>query len=179
METNFFKSIIALQIAGNWTINIAKETAEKLIVSVLFFNDAIGDTACRKVPPILLKGTAQELDDGFFQAISEPITETAQLFANMEHFLKQKEQAKIASQMEKDNASKVDKDKSDKQKKYDEAMKKVDELEAEGKFKEAWLKVPQPELYPEQTEIIRNRRMELSKQFAPDLFNEPKPEEPC
>jgi hypothetical protein len=63
METNFFKSLIALQVAGDWKISIAKETADKLIVSVLFFNGSIGDDACKKVPPILLKGTAQELDE--------------------------------------------------------------------------------------------------------------------
>ncbi|MDI6033294.1 prtrc system protein e [Flavobacterium sp. LB2P84] len=179
METNFFKSILALQIAGDWTINIAKETADRLIVSVLFYNNCIGDDARKKVPPILLKGTPQELDDGFFQAIELPIKETAQLFANMEQFLKQKEQAKITSKMEKDNTSKADRDKSDKQKQYEQAMKKVDELEADGKYREAWIKVPQAELYPEHAETIRNRRMALSKQFAPDLFNEPKIQEPC
>jgi hypothetical protein len=63
MQTNFFKSILALQVAGNWKINIAKEDTDKLIVSVLFFNDSIGDDARKKIPPILLKGTAQELDE--------------------------------------------------------------------------------------------------------------------
>jgi len=104
METNFFQSIVALQVTGNWTINIAKETADRLIVSVLFFNDNIREDSRKKVPPILLKGTAQELDEGFFKAIEQPVKETAQLFTNMEHFLKEKEQAKINSQMEKDNA---------------------------------------------------------------------------
>jgi hypothetical protein len=66
METNFFKSILALQVAGDWKINIAKEDMDRLIVSVLFFNDSIGDDARKKVPPILLKGTAEELDNGFF-----------------------------------------------------------------------------------------------------------------
>lgn len=174
METNFFQSIVALQVAGNWTITIAKETTDRLIISVLFFNDTIGDDARKKVPPILLKGTAQELDEGFFKIITQPIQETAQLFANMEQFLKEKEQAKINSQMEKDNVSKADKEKTDKQKKYEDAMKKVDELEADGKYRDAWMKVPQPELYPEYAESIRNRRMQLSEQFAPDLFNEPK-----
>jgi PRTRC genetic system protein E len=179
METNFFKSILALQVAGDWKIIIAKETADKLIVSVLFFNDTIGDDARKKVPPILLKGTAQELDEGFFQAIEQPVKETAQLFANMEQFLKEKEQAKISSQMEKDNALKADKEKIDKQKKYEEAMTKVDELETEGKFKEAWIKVPHTEQYPEYAQAISKRKSELSAQFAPDLFNEPKTQEPC
>jgi PRTRC genetic system protein E len=175
----FFKSLTALQLAGDWNINIAKETADRLIVSVLFYNNRIGDDARKKVPPILLKGTPQELDEGFFHAIEQPLKETAQLFANMEHFLLQKEQATISSQMHKENGTKADKEKTDKQKKYEEAMKKADELEAEGKYREAWIKVPQAELYPEHAETIRNRRMELSKQFAPDLFNESKTQELC
>lgn len=179
METNFFKSIIALQVAGNWKINIAKEDMDRLIVSVLFFNDTVGDDARKKVPPILLKGTAEELDKGFFEAIEVPVKDTAQLFANMEHFLKEKEQAKVSSQMEKDNALKMDKEKTEMQKQYEQAMKKADELETAGKFKEAWMKVPQADLYPEYKDIIHARKAQLSDKFPIDLFNDPKTEEPC
>ncbi|SNR77047.1 prtrc system protein e [Flavobacterium sp. ov086] len=179
METNFFKSILALGVAGDWTISIAKQDTDTLIVSVLFHNPKVGDDARKKVPPILLRGTAQELDAGFFGTIVEPVRETAQLFTNMEQFLKQKESAKASSQMHKETLGKEDKQISDKQKKYEEAMKKVDELEAEGKHREAWMKVPTVEAYPEYAQLIRERRMELSNQFAPDLFNEPKKEEPC
>jgi PRTRC genetic system protein E len=179
METNFFKSILALQVAGNWKINIAKEDTDRLIVSVLFFNDTVGDEARKKVPPILLKGTAQELDNGFFEAIEQPVKDTAQLFANMEQFLKEKEQAKVSSQMEKDNALKMGKEKTEMQKQYEQAMKKADELETAGKFKEAWMKVPQADLYPEYKDIIHARKAQLSDKFPIDLFNDPKTEEPC
>jgi len=90
MTTNFFQSIFSMQVAGDWTINIAKETADRLIVSVLFFNDKVSDDARKKVPPILLKGTAEELDEGFFNVIETPVKETAQLLINMEHYLKEK-----------------------------------------------------------------------------------------
>lgn len=176
---NFFKTLIALQVAGDWKINIVKETADRLIVSVLFFNDAIGDEARKKVPPILLKGTAEELDAGFFEAIAEPVKDTAQLFANMEQFLKESAQAKICSQMEKDNILKMGKEKTEMQKQYEQAMKKADELEALGKFKEAWMKVPQANLYPEHKDIIHKRKAELSDKFPIDLFNDPNTEESC
>jgi PRTRC genetic system protein E len=179
MEINFFKSILALQVAGNWKINIAKEDTDKLIVSVLFFNDSIGDDACKKVPPILLKGTAEELDEGFFKAIEQPLKETAQLFANMEQFLKEKEQAKIASQMGKDNALSIGKEKTEIQKQYEQAMKKADELETAGKFKEAYMKVPQADGYPEYRDVIHKRKAELLDRFPIDLFNDPNTEEPC
>jgi PRTRC genetic system protein E len=179
METNFFKSILALQVAGNWKINIAKEDTDKLIVSVLFFNDSIGDDARKKVPPILLKGTAEEIDSGFFEAIEQPVKDTAQLFANMEQFLKEKEQAKVSSQMEKDNVLKMGKEKTEMQKQYEQAMKKAEELETAGKFKEAWMKVPQADLYPEYKDIIHARKAELSDKFPIDLFNDPNTEESC
>jgi hypothetical protein len=93
----------------------------------------------------------------------------------MEAYLKEREQAKVHSQMEKDKTAKADKDKTEKQKKYEEGMKKASELEAEGKFRDAWVKVPDINDYPEQAEAIRKRKSELSAKFAPDLFQvEPK-----
>ncbi|TRW21551.1 PRTRC system protein E [Flavobacterium zepuense] len=176
METNFFQSIAALQVQGGWNINITSENTERLIVSVLFYDDKVGDDARKKVPPIILRGTVAELDEGFFDAVANPVQQTAALFTNMESYLKQREQAKQASQMEKEKTAKADKDKTDKQKKYEEALKKVDELEAEGKYKEAWMKVPSPQDYPDEAETLRSRKAALSAQFAPDLFNEPKSE---
>lgn len=58
METNFFKSILALHVAGNWKISIVKEDTDRFIISVLFFNENISNDTRKKVPPILLKGTA-------------------------------------------------------------------------------------------------------------------------
>ncbi|MFP9097913.1 prtrc system protein e [Flavobacterium sp. RHBU_24] len=176
METNFFKSIAALQVEGGWSINITNENADTWIVSVLFYNDKVGDDARKKVPPILLRGTTADLDGGFFEAITQPVQQTAALFTNMEAYLKGQEKAKLASKMEKDKTEKEGKEKTDKQKKYDDALKKVDELEAEGKFKEAWMKVPNAQDYPEAAEFLQKRKASLSAQFAPDLFNEPKTE---
>lgn len=41
METNFFKSITALQVKGGWKIAITTESPDRLIVSVLFFDDSL------------------------------------------------------------------------------------------------------------------------------------------
>jgi PRTRC genetic system protein E len=168
---NFFQSIAGLQVAGDWKINIAQEPTGGFIVSVLFFNESIGDDARKIVPPILLKGTAAELDEGFFATIARPVQETAEMFLNMEQYHRQQQQAKAASQIEKDKKAKADKDKTEKQKKYEDLMKQADALEAEGKYREAWMKVPEVTQYPEHEEAIRTRKSELSKQFAPDLFN--------
>lgn len=174
MTTNFFQSIEAMQVAGDWTINIAKDTDNNMIVSVLFYNDKVGDDARKRVPPFRLRGNAQELDEGFFTTIERPVQETAQLFSNMEQYLKQREEARLHSQMEKDKADKEAKEKAEKKKKFEEAMKKAGELEAEGKHREAWMKVPDVTDFPDMEETIRKRKSELSAKFSPDLFQTPK-----
>lgn len=171
MNTNFFSSIAAMNVAGDWKINIANNTTGQWIVSVLLFNEQTGDEAAKLIPPFILKGTADELDEGFFSAIEQPLRETAGLHTNMEDYLKQREEAKLQSQMEKDKADKAEKERRERQKKVEEAMKKVDELETEGKFRDAWMKVPDPADHPEQADLLTKRKSELAKKFAPDLFN--------
>ena len=73
--------------------------------------------------------------------------------------------------MEKDKTEKADKERKEKQKRYEEALKKADELEAEGKFRDAWMKVPDPADFPEQADALKQRKSELAQKFAPDLFN--------
>lgn len=50
-------------------------------------------------------------------------------------------------------------------------MVKADELEKEGKFREAWMKVPDITEFPEKADEIRKRKTSLSDKFAtPSLF---------
>ena len=72
--------------------------------------------------------------------------------------------------MEKEKADSKKKEQEAKDKKFSEAMAKADELEKEGKFREAWIKVPEIHEFPLKAEEIRRRKSELSAQFAPDLF---------
>lgn len=171
MTTNFFQSIYDMQVAGDWKLTITHEDAGRLIVSVHFYNEQAGDDARKLIPPLLLKGTPAEIDAGFFEAITAPVQETAQLLVNMAQYHQQQEQARRQSQMEKDKAEKAEKERRERQKRVDEAMKKVDELEAAGKYRDAWLKVPDPADHPEQAEALSKRKTELAKQFAPDLFH--------
>jgi PRTRC genetic system protein E len=175
--TNFFSQVAALHFKGCLNLTLHRE-GERLTVSVLVQDDACGDTAKSHIPPLILKGTAQELGEGFFPAITEPVQQTSQLLTNMEQFLKGQEEAKKNSAMEKKKAEKADKpatEVSPKEKKFLDVMKQADALEADGKFKEAWCKVPQPSEYPDKAEQLRKRRESLSKQFAPDLFGEAQP----
>lgn len=168
--TNFFSSVAALNITGDLQITIRKGAATNWVVSVMLNNEQCGDDARKLIPSLNLKGTAEELDNGFFGQITTPIETASGLMVNMEAYMKQVEEAKKQSAMEKEKADKDKKEKEAKDKKYKEAMQKVDELEKEGKFRDAWMKVPEPAEYPEQAEALRKRKSALAAKFAPDLF---------
>ena len=168
--TNFFSSIAALKITGDLQLTIRKGAESNWIVSVMLNNEQCGDDARKLIPPLNLRGSAEELDNGFFGRITAPIQTASGLMVDMEGFMKQLEEVKKQSAMEKEKADRERKEKEANEKKYKEAMQKVDELEKEGKHRDAWMKVPDPSEYPEQAETIRKRKSSLSAKFAPDLF---------
>ena len=171
MNTNFFNQIQQLDFTGVLQLNISKGTETKLIVSVMLNNDECGDNAKNLIPPLTFNATAQEFDEGFFEQITAPVQTVSGMMVDMEKFLKQMEEVKKQAAMEKEKADKEKKEKEARDKKYKEAMAKADELEKEGKFREAWMKVPNPADFPDYADAIRKRKTSLSDKFAtPSLF---------
>ncbi|KGE12661.1 PRTRC system protein E [Sphingobacterium deserti] len=170
MESGFFNNIVLLDFAGNLQLTIGKSADNGLVVSILLRNESCGDSAKDLIPPLTLMGTAEELDEGFFAQIAKPVEQVSGLLVDMEAFLVQMEIAKKNSAMEKQQEEMKRKRREAKEKKYKEVMDKVDALEKEGKFRDAWTKLPDPAEFPEQAELIRKRKSELSTRFAPDLF---------
>jgi len=142
MNTNFFNQIAQLDFTGVLQLNISKGIENNLIVSVILNNEACGDKAKNLIPPLVFNATPQEFDEGFFEQITTPIQKASGLMVDMEKFLKQLEEAKKQSAIEKEKTEKEKKEKEAKDKKFKQAIDKVDELEKEGKFREAWIKVP-------------------------------------
>ena len=180
MNANFFNQITQLDFTGNLQLTIAKGAGNNLIVSLMIQNEQCGDNAKQLIPPLNLRGTAEELDEGFFQQITIPIQTASGLMVDMEAFMKQLEEAKKQSAIEKEKADKQKKEQEVKDKKFKDGMAKADELEKEGKFREAWMKVPDIAEFPEKADEIRKRKTSLSDKFAtPSLFGameEAKPE---
>lgn len=171
MNTNFFNQIAQLGVAGDLHLTIAKGAENNLIVSVMLQNEQCGDNAKNIIPPLNLRGTAEELDNGFFEKITTPIQTASGLMVDMEGFMKQLEEAKKQSAMEKEKADRQKKEQEGKDKKFKDGMAKADELEKEGKFRDAWMKVPEITEFPEKADEIRRRKTELSDKFsAPSLF---------
>lgn len=171
MNTNFFNQIQQLDFTGVLQLNISKGAENNLIVSVMLNNEQCGDKAKDLIPPLTFNATPQEFDEGFFEQLTAPIQKVSGLMVDMENFLKQLEEAQKQSAMEKEKAENEKKEKEVKDKKYKEAMQKVIELEKEGKYREAWMKIPETTDFPEKTDEIRKRKTELSDKFSsPSLF---------
>ena len=171
MNTNFFNQIQQLDFTGVLQLNISKGAENNLIVSVILNNEQCGDNAKNLIPPLTFNATPQEFDDGFFEQLTAPIKTVSGLMVDMDKFLKQMEEVKKQSAMEKEKADKQKKEQEGKDKKFKDGMAKAEELEKEGKFREAWMKVPEITEFPEKADEIRKRKNALSDKFAtPSLF---------
>lgn len=173
--TNFFRQVAALKLTGDLQVMISTGEENKCIVSVMLLNDKCGDKAKQLIPPLVFRGDALKIDETFFQDVKSPMEQTSALMTNMESYLKQVEIAKAQSAMEKSKASKATSTAKTetKQERYNATMQKVNELENQGNFKDAWMKVPLASEFPEHAEEIKKRKSSLSAKFEPDLFNNP------
>ncbi|WP_316787745.1 prtrc system protein e [Pedobacter frigoris] len=173
MKTNFFSILAALNVTGTWSITILKVAPDNLVVSIMLQNESCTDDARKYFIPLTLDATVSELDDTFFSTISDPLEVTSSIMTNMEHFIAQQEAALAASKMEQQKNTKAEKELTEKQKKYKKQLETVEALKKEGKYREAYVKVPDPQEYPEHAETLRSLREDLCKQFEPSLFNQP------
>ena len=181
MQTNFFRQLAKMGLTGDLQITLRPTTENSFVLSVLLNNEQCGDEARKMIPPLTLRGTAEELDNGFFETVPTPLQTASGLMDNMEIFMKQLEEVKKQSVMEKEKSDKEKKEKEAKEKKYREAFQKAEALEKEGKFKDAWSALPKVSEHPEFAEAIRKKQDEYEKHFAPSLFGtieEPNPEPP-
>ncbi|WP_158991725.1 hypothetical protein [Mucilaginibacter sp. L196] len=97
---------------GNLNLTIGKQENGELAVAVFLANDKLSDMAGKAVPPMLLKGLATELDEGFFNAIASPVMATNVLFSNMNDYQKGLDKAKEQSKIEQDKKTKNGKTKT-------------------------------------------------------------------
>lgn len=155
--TNFFAHLAAIPFKGCLNMTLHRD-GELLTVSLLLQNNSTTDSAKATIPPLILKGSAKDLCEGFFDAIAEPIAKTSALLVNLEQYHKAQETAKKTATVPKKASNDAPAQKHTpeqiKQMKYAGAMDDVDALEAEGKFKEAWMKVPQPSEFPDKAQEI-------------------------
>ena len=171
---NFFQSIADLNLVGDLRLNITKTAGGRMAVSLMLVHRKVADEAQKQMKPLLFSGTPQELDECLIDKMSEPMTSTSDFYHNSETYLKTLDSAKtsVAKQASANKPAPLPKTEAEKkQEQYQTSMKKADELEKEGKYREAWMKVPDIGEFPDKETEIRERRQALSAQFEPNLFS--------
>lgn len=169
----FFKSINELLGEGcTLVLNVAKK-GDKLTVSVLPGNPLVKDNGAKNINPLIIKGTAEELDADFLGVIKEPISRVTGLLVDMATFEKGEEEAKAKSDM-------LKKQQEEKKKKEDEfkgyiALAK-ENAEAD-KFKDAKFCLEKAKSSTDgsdaQKNIISETDALIEKKLGGDLFGAP------
>lgn len=184
MKTNFFENIAAMNALGKWIITINNDAEGIFTVSTLYAGMPSGDNATKAIPPLLTKGTASEMDEGYFEAIQTPVKATAGFYTSTEAYLKSLEKARLNSKMVQDKKGKNNTPKpaekaedpdeemempepqpsaAEKKKAYDGAMKKVNDLNTYCKYAEALEALPSESDYPEKEAELKAKRADLTR----------------
>ena len=95
-----------LQSGEMLCINMMK-TGETLVVTVLPKSGEVKDPAAEQLIPLNLKGSPEELDAGFIEAIRSPVMKSTGLMTNMAEYEKAAEKAEQESKAEKDRTDKI------------------------------------------------------------------------
>lgn len=194
MKTNFFEHIANLNAPGFWKIGIHNDENGRFTVSALYSPQETPDPAAKTIAPLIFKGTAEEMGDGFFEAIVQPVQQTAGLYSTIAEYGKSIEAAKkkvthsAKSQPAKAKADGQENEEEieigepkisaeDKKKAYFDTIKKVVELNDGCKYEDALNLLPSVTDYPEKKDEIEKRRADLERkktQYAQalQLFNQ-------
>lgn len=165
MDMFFFKEISGLVTAGVELNVTIKRSGELLIVSVLPKVTDLKDEAAKKMVPLVMSGTPDELDKGFACSISAPLKSATGVLGNMRAF----EAALIEAEK---SSKKAEADK----KKYDQLVKKAEELEKNGKVQNAIACLKQALAFAVDKAQFQKRIDKLqAKAGAGSLFGEEEP----
>lgn len=166
MKTNFFQIIAQLKSTGSWTIHISPETDTRLIVSVLL-SDPKSNKEGFNLTPMIFNETPKVLDETLFSLLTTPVKQANEMFINVAVFQKSMEEAKKAleAKMKAKSAdtSKVAKkdDSAEKKQQYEDAIKKIGELNTLCKYSEAIALLPSATDYPDKASDLDKLRKEL------------------
>ena len=118
------------------TLTIHKQNGT-MTVSVLPKANGLQDEAQNHLKPIVITGTPEELDEGFLDAVREPVRKAATLLSGMKSF--EDSLAKVEANRKEEQEKKKEADKLTQERKaqFDKLMTRVEELEAEEKYDEA------------------------------------------
>lgn len=161
----FFQTIYPMLAAGaDLSINI-KRVNDRLSVAVMPRHNGVKDEAQQHLVPLILNGTAVELDAEFLQAIMVPVSRTMGVLANLETFERQAAKVSSESRPAKTAQEKESKEAREKREKMERLLKKTDEAVAGRKYSEAliWLKQARVLAPADRQKEIDDRTLEVRK----------------
>ena len=161
----FFQTIYPMLAAGtDLSINI-RRVNDRLSVAVMPRHAGVKDEAQQNLVPLILSGTAVELDAEFLQAIAAPVSRTTGLLTNLETFERQAAKASSESRAAKTAQEKESKEAREKREKMEKLLKKTDEAVAARRYSEAliWLKQARVLAPAEKQQEIDGRTRDVQK----------------
>ncbi len=168
MQTNFFSTLASLNLDGNFRLNIQRQPDNKMLVSVLLVHDDIKDKSVKQIPALVLAGFTDDLDNGFFDSIVQPVQTKNTLLRNLSAHEKALDKTKKDSETRNTGTPS---NSSGKRRKFDDQMKKATELEKQQKYGQAIAQLPKEKEYPEYAAEITKKMQELkSKHGSLSLF---------
>ncbi len=171
MESNFFRQLAGLNLRGNLILNIRVGDGDKIQVSALLRNPALKDKSADAITPMLLQGTPEEMDKGFYTSLKEPLLNTNTFFVNA---IQHQESVKSAVKGSTSNNPPSNSAAGSVKRKFDEKMKKVTELESKNKIGEAIGQMPTIKEFPAHEKEITAKLNELkTKHGSFTLFDTP------
>ena len=108
-----------------------------LTVSVFPKVKGLKDEAQNHLKPIVLTGTAEELDTEFFNAVSQPVQKATGMLADMKSFEDSLDRVEAERKEVREQKRGADKKADERKAKYDRLIARADSLEQEGKYDDA------------------------------------------
>lgn len=165
---------LASMLGENDTLNITiQRKGEKLITSIIPKVYKIKDDIQKQITPLVVSGTPEELEEGFIEAISSPIQKSIGIITNVREFEKSTEKA-TSGNKGKNTTDLKKKQEEENKAHYQKAMKRADEMEKAGNFREAVAALEDADKYASGNHsVIKGRIDKLEKVLnKPSLFGD-------
>jgi PRTRC genetic system protein E len=192
MKTNFFENIANLNAPGIWTIGIQNDENGNFTVSALYAPFKSNEPATKMIVPLIHRGTATDMDEGFFEATVTQVETLKGLYSNIKAVTAsvdvarkklgqgskpQPAKAKTNGDTDEIEVGEPKASAEDKRRAYTDAIRKVVELNDACKYEDALNILPSVADYPEKKDELEKRRADLERkkaQYAQALllFNE-------
>ena len=130
----FFNELSQMMTAGA-VVNLTVHSQNgKLTVSLFPKFNGLKDEAQKHLQPIVLTGTAEEIDAGFFDAVREPVQKATGLLTGMKRFEESLSRVESEKKEAKEQKQNADKKSQERRAKFDKLIARADEQENNENF---------------------------------------------